>query len=78
MYNGTVDLDAFEKAFNALKLSVCYNGDINDFTFFQSLQKRFPDIDRFMLGRGLLANTFLCEEIKSGLTQSHKATNISK
>ena len=68
MYNGTVDLDAFEEAFHALELPVCYNGDIIDLAFFQSLQKRFPDINRFMLGRGLLANPFLCEEIKNSLT----------
>ena len=65
MYNGTVDVDAFEEAFQALEQTVCYNGDINDLAFFQSLEKRFPTIGRFMLGRGLLANPFLCEEIKS-------------
>jgi len=65
IYNGTVDLDAFEAACNPLQLPVCYNGDINNLAFFQSLQQRFPDIGRFMLGRGLLANPFLCEEIKA-------------
>lgn len=74
MYGGNVDLDAFEEAFNALELPVCYNGDINDLAFFQSVQQRFPSIDRFMLGRGLLANPFLCEEIKNWLTRSHEAT----
>lgn len=66
MYDGTVDLDAFEAAFQTLELPVCYNGDINTLAFFQSLGKRFPTIRRFMLGRGLLANPFLCEVIKSG------------
>ncbi|MDF7797836.1 tRNA-dihydrouridine synthase family protein [Pontiellaceae bacterium B1224] len=65
MYDGTVDLDAFEEAFQILEQTVCYNGDINDLAFFQSLEKRFPTIGRFMFGRGLLANPFLCEEIKS-------------
>jgi tRNA-dihydrouridine synthase len=65
MYDGTVDLDAFEEAFQALEHTVCYNGDINDLAFFQSLEKRFPTIGRFMLGRGLLANPFLCEQIKN-------------
>ena len=66
MYDGTVDLDAFEEALQALEHSVCYNGDINNLAFFQSLKSRFPTIDRFMLGRGLLANPFLCEQIKEG------------
>ncbi|QBG46982.1 tRNA-dihydrouridine synthase family protein [Verrucomicrobia bacterium S94] len=64
MYEGHVDLDAFEQAFQALEHPVCYNGDINDPAFFQSLKKRFPTIQRYMLGRGLLANPFLCEQIK--------------
>lgn len=75
MYNGTVDLDAFEDALQILKLPVCYNGDINDLAFFKTLKKRFPEIDRYMLGRGLLANPFLCEEIKSELSYFMKYDN---
>ena len=33
MYTGTVDLDAFEEAFQALELPVCYNGDIDSLAF---------------------------------------------
>jgi tRNA-dihydrouridine synthase len=86
MYTGTVDLDAFEEAFHALERPVCYNGDINNLAFFQMLQTRFsrdhvgaerdsrrPTIDRFMLGRGLLANPFLCEVIKSADPKTEKA-----
>ncbi len=65
MYTGTVDLDAFEEAFQSLERPVCYNGDINDLAFYQTVAKRFPSINRYMLGRGLLANPFLCEEIKA-------------
>lgn len=72
MYDGKADLDAFEEAFNALELPVCYNGDINNLAFFQLVKNRFPAIERFMLGRGLLANPFLCEEIKRSLTLSHE------
>ncbi len=66
MYDGTADLAAFKKALEALERPVCYNGDINDLAFFKNVQARFPQVDRFMLGRGLLANPFLCEEIKAG------------
>ncbi len=75
MYDGTVDLDAFEAAYHTIDLPVCYNGDISDLSFFRSLQARFPEIDRFMLGRGLLANPFLCEEIKSELSYLMKYDN---
>jgi len=73
MYTGTVDLDAFEETFHALNHPVCYNGDITDLSFFQALEKRFPAIDRYMLGRGLLANPFLCEVIKSGNPKTENA-----
>ncbi len=65
MYDGVVDLDAFEEAYRILSLPVCYNGDIDSLAFYQTIKDRFPKITRFMLGRGLLANPFLCEEIKS-------------
>ncbi|MCF7817194.1 MAG: tRNA-dihydrouridine synthase family protein [Kiritimatiellales bacterium] len=77
MYDGTVDLDAFEAAFQILERPVCYNGDINDLAFFQSLEKRFPTIRRFMLGRGLLANPFLCEEIKNTIAQKNHIERIA-
>jgi tRNA-dihydrouridine synthase len=73
MYDGVVDLDAFEAAYTNITRPVCYNGDINDLAFYQSVQNRFPSIDRFMLGRGLLANPFLCEVIKSGNPKTENA-----
>ncbi|VGO13367.1 putative tRNA-dihydrouridine synthase [Pontiella desulfatans] len=75
MYDGTVDLDAFEEAYAALELPVCYNGDINTPGFHQALKDRFPQINRFMLGRGLLANPFLCEQIKGGTSHLCKYDN---
>jgi tRNA-dihydrouridine synthase len=65
MYDGHADLEAFEEAWKALERPVCYNGDINDIAFFLKLRERFPEIGRFMLGRGLLADPFLCEGIKT-------------
>jgi len=66
MYSGHVDIDTFEKIYRQIEHPVCYNGDISDLAFFRPLRKRFPDLDRFMIGRGLLKNPFLCEIIKSG------------
>lgn len=73
MYDGAVDLDAFEAAFTAITRPVCYNGDINDLSFFRTLESRFPTVERLMLGRGLLANPFLCEVIKSGNPHTENA-----
>jgi tRNA-dihydrouridine synthase len=66
MYDGKADLGAFALAFQELTRPVCYNGDINDLAFFQTVEKCFQGLEKFMLGHGLLANPFLCEVIKSG------------
>jgi tRNA-dihydrouridine synthase B len=73
MYDGKADLGAFALAFQELTLPVCYNGDINDLAFFQTLEKCFPKLGNFMLGRGLLADPFLCEVIKSGNPKTENA-----
>jgi tRNA-dihydrouridine synthase len=73
MYDGTVDLEAFKEASNALTRPVCYNGDINTPAFFQAVKTRFPTVSRFMLGRGLLSNPFLCEIIRNGTIDSGSA-----
>jgi tRNA-dihydrouridine synthase len=64
MYTGTVDLDAFEQLLPHLTPPVCYNGDIDSVQFFSALRKRFPALRRFMIGRGLLANPLLAEQIR--------------
>ena len=64
MYDCKVDLDIFEQCLNLSKHRVVYNGDIDSVEKFEMLAKRFGSIDRWMIGRGLLANPFLAEEIK--------------
>lgn len=73
MYEGEVDLDAFAECHKLIGHPVCYNGDINSLEFFQTLEARLPTIGNWMLGRGLLANPFLCEQIKAH-HNSHGAT----
>jgi len=73
MYDGTADLDAFEEAFRTLTPPVCYNGDIDRLSFYRQVKGRFPDINRFMLGRGLLSNPFLCEGIKGANSRDGNA-----
>jgi tRNA-dihydrouridine synthase len=64
MYEGEVDLDMFEQCLDLAKHRVVYNGDINSSEKLEMLAKRFGSIDRWMIGRGLLANPFLAEKIK--------------
>ena len=64
MYDGTVDLDAFEQCLTLSKHRVVYNGDIDSAEKLAMLAGRFGCVDRWMIGRGLLENPFLAEEIK--------------
>jgi tRNA-dihydrouridine synthase len=64
MYEGEVDLDMFTQCLNLSKHSVVYNGDIDSIRKYEMVSKRFRSVDRWMIGRGLLENPFLAEEIK--------------
>jgi tRNA-dihydrouridine synthase len=66
MYEGTVDLDAFERIAKECTLPLTYNGDIRTLADYQRLSTRFPNVQRWMLGRGIVANPFLAESIRAG------------
>ncbi len=65
MYTGSVDLDSFEVLYKACKHEVTYNGDIFTAEDFTKISARFPDITRFMLGRGALRDPFLPALLKN-------------
>lgn len=44
---------------------LCYNGDIFTKEHYIGFEQKFPEIDKIMLGRGLLVNPALAEQIKS-------------
>lgn len=67
MYEGRVDLDSFEKCLSLTKHRVVYNGDIASVETYRMLADRFDTVLDWMIGRGLLANPFLAEEIRSGI-----------
>ncbi|MCX7549939.1 tRNA dihydrouridine synthase [Xanthomarina sp. F2636L] len=69
LYKGPVDLDAFEKCIGSTKHKLYYNGDITSVTAFKEIEKRFPGIDHFMIGRGLIADPFLPNMIKNNSTE---------
>ena len=55
-YQGKAHRDVFEKYVNDSRHSLCYNGDINTLEDLQDLDKQWQKCDKFMLGRGLIAN----------------------
>lgn len=63
MYTGTVDKEAFQSCLNNSKHSLVYNGDIMSYQELNELQQRFPTVNRWMIGRGVIANPFLPEMI---------------
>lgn len=65
-YDGTVDLDAFERCLPAIACPVVYNGDIVSPEGFARLAQRFDTVERWMIGRGCLADPFLIPRIKNG------------
>lgn len=66
MYSGTVDINRFDQCMKALNCPVVFNGDIRNTETFTILQKRFPNIYGWMIGRWIIANPFLAEDIHGG------------
>jgi len=65
LYKGGVDLESFENCINASKQPIYYNGDITSVHKFRETQERFPSVDHFLIGRGLIADPFLPGMIKN-------------
>ena len=72
LYKGGVDLDSFQKCLDTSKQKIYYNGDITSVAKFKELQERFPSIDHWMIGRGLIADPFLPSMIKNNTTDYPK------
>ena len=63
-YEGKPDWDALEQLLALTNHRVIYSGDIFEMSDYQMLSKRFPQIEAWMLGRGILRNPMLAEQIK--------------
>ncbi|MCF6171391.1 MAG: tRNA-dihydrouridine synthase family protein [Bacteroidales bacterium] len=64
LYKGGVNLSAFEHAAGASQIPLAYNGDIFSLDGFREFDKRFPETNTWMIGRGLLVDPFLPAIIK--------------
>lgn len=67
-YGNKPNLDVFKDAINLSVNPICYNGDIFTTNDYNKLIKNFPKIKTVMLGRGILANPGLINEIKNDIT----------
>ena len=66
MYTGTPHKDVFAAAMAVKEFPICYNGDIFRKADYDQLMQQFPNLDRIMIGRGLLQNPALAREIQGG------------
>lgn len=63
-YKNHPNLTVFSEALKASRNPVCYNGDIFSVEEYKRFTKAFPEVDCIMIGRGLLKNPGLIQEIK--------------
>ena len=77
LYKGEADVERFKALIPCINAPLVYNGDIFSVESYYSISETINDgpstgsgtcktIDQFMLGRGILANPFLAEEIRGG------------
>ncbi len=78
LYSGNTDLETFGKVISLCSVPLAYNGDIFSVTDFQALQKKFPSIDTWMIGRGLLYDPFLPAAIKGIAISANRQASIRK
>lgn len=64
MYEGEVNLEMMQECVSILKHRIIYSGDIHSPQDIERLNALFPTISDWMIGRQLIVNPFLPEEIK--------------
>lgn len=64
MYDGVPDLEQMDIFYRHTRHRIIYSGDLFSVQNYERLQNRYPEIEDWMLGRGLLQNPFLAEQLK--------------
>ncbi|MFR4584081.1 tRNA dihydrouridine synthase [Clostridium cadaveris] len=63
-YGNKPNLEVFKDALTLSTNPTCYNGDIFTVSDYKKITETFPNVDKVMIGRGILANPGLINEIK--------------
>lgn len=71
-YKGDANIEIVKEISQLYNNKITYNGDITDKNSFDNIRKELPNIDSFMIGRGLISNPFLAQEIKGIQTDVDK------
>ncbi len=60
-YKNPPHMDIFREALKKSRHPICYNGDLFTVENVRAFQQEFPEVDRIMLGRGLVVNPGMIE-----------------
>ena len=74
LYKGEADVERFAALTPYINASLVYNGDIFSVESFGRIREAVQPVSQFMLGRGILANPFLAEEIRGGAWNAPERT----
>ena len=74
LYKGEADVERFKALMPTIKAPLVYNGDIVSVESFNRISNAVQPANQFMLGRGILANPFLAEQIKNNTAPTHDKT----
>ena len=76
LYKGEADAERFAALIPYINTPLVYNGDIVSVGGFEKIREAVQPVNQFMLGRGLLANPFLAEEIQGGAYAPERAERL--
>ena len=74
LYKGEVDVERFKALIPYINAPLVYNGDIFSVESFGCIREAVQPVNQFMLGRGILANPFLAEEIRGDTWNASERT----
>jgi tRNA-dihydrouridine synthase len=74
LYKGEADVERFKALIPSINAPLVYNGDIVSVDSFGRICEMVQPVNSFMLGRGILANPFLAEEIQGGASNAAERT----
>jgi tRNA-dihydrouridine synthase len=74
LYKGEADVERFAALIPYINAPLVYNGDIVSVESFEHIRKAVQPVNQFMLGRGLLANPFLAEDIRRDASNASERT----
>ena len=76
LYKGEADVERFKALIPYINAPLVYNGDIFSVESFERISETVQPVNDFMLGRGILANPFLAEQIKGNDAPDNKTLRL--